>query len=328
MTSPIFTSWKPEHSALWGNVPLRLRHSLHQHELFSRPALARLIEAAPKSNYMLIETGRPNERKLWREGEIGELGGAEVIEAIDNGRIWLNLLRVNEIDPRYGKLLDEIFAELEGHVPGLKTFKRINGILISSPRAQVYYHFDTAGQTLWQIAGSKRVYLYPAAPPFLTPESLENVTLYNNETGIKYEPWYEDFATCMELKPGDMAQWPLNMPHRIENADELSVSMTIEYYTADIRRRMFVNGANGLLRERLKLSPTRNVSGPAFWAKTAVYAAASKGGLLTRARSKRRPITFQLDAAFLAKPSPVTNKQPGANAVAQAEPEAHIVAGD
>ena len=320
MVSPIFTAWQPEHGALWGNVPLRLRHSLNQHELFSRPALARLIEKAPKSNYMLIETGRPNERKLWREGEIGRIGGDQVIEAIGRGRIWLNLLRVNEIDPRYGKLLDEIFAELEGHVPGLKTFKRINGILISSPRAQVYYHFDTAGQTLWQIHGSKRVYLYPPAPPFLTPESLENVILYNNETGIKYEPWYEDYATCMTLNPGEMAQWPLNMPHRIENDDELSVSMTIEYFTTDIRRRMFVNGANGILREKLKLDPARNVSGPAFWAKTAMYAAAAKGGLLTRERSKRRPITFQLDEAFLAGPSPSTVKQ--------AEPATHAVGDD
>ncbi len=320
MVSPIFTAWQPEHAALWGNVPLRLRHSLHQHELFSRPALAELIEKAPKSNYMLIETGRPNERKLWREGEIGGIGGDQVIEAIGRGRIWLNLLRVNEIDPRYGKLLDEIFAELEGRVPGLKTFKRINGILISSPRAQVYYHFDTAGQTLWQIHGSKRVYLYPPAPPFLTPESLENVILYNNETGIKYEPWYEDYATSMTLNSGEMAQWPLNMPHRIENDDELSVSMTIEYFTADIRRRMFVNGANGILREKLKLDPARNVSGPAFWAKTAMYAAAAKGGLLTRERSKRRPITFQLDEAFLAGPS--------SGAVRQAEPATQAVGGD
>jgi len=334
MPSPIFTAWQPEHTALWRNVPLRLKHRLHEHELFSRPALAQLIEAAPRSNYMLIETGRPNERKLWREGEISGLAGDKVIEAIAGGRIWLNLLRVNEIDPRYGELLDEIFAELEDRVPGLATFKRINGILISSPRAQVYYHFDTADQTLWQIAGSKRVYLYPPAPPFLTPESLENVILYNNETGIRYEPWYEDYATWMELKAGEMAQWPLNMPHRIENDDELSVSMTIEYFTTDIRRRMFVNGANGLLRERLKMRPARNTSGPAFWAKTAMYAAASKGGLLTRERSKRRPIAFQLDDAFLAGPAaaanerPATSEQPSAAAVVRKEPKASVFGGD
>lgn len=295
MSLPIFTSWEPKHSALWGNVPLRLTHRLHQHELFSRAALARLIEAAPKENYMLVETGGRGERKLWREGTIGDLSGAAVIEAIARGRIWLNLLRVNEIDPRYGTLLDDIFAELEERIPGFKTFKRINGILISSPRAQVYYHFDTAGQTLWQIEGSKRVYVYPPAPPFLTPQSLENVILFNNETGIAYEQWYDDHATCIDLGPGDMAQWPLNAPHRVDTSDQLSISMTIEYYTTDIRRKMIVNGANGILRDRLKITPGSGSSGLDVWAKTAVYAAAAKTGLLNRERSKRRPITFRLD---------------------------------
>ena len=75
------------------------------------------------------------------------------------------------------------------------------------------------------------------------------------------------------------------------------------FNTTDIRRNLFVNGANGLLRDKLKLKPQRTVSGPALWAKTAVYAAAAKGGLLKRGRSKRRPITFTLDRDFLAKPA-------------------------
>ena len=79
--------------------------------------------------------------------------------------------------------------------------------------------------------------------------------------------------------------------------------MTIEYFTTDIRRNLFVNGANGLLRDKLKVKPTRTVSGPSLWAKTAVYAAASKSGLLKRGRKQRRPITFTLDKEFLAKPA-------------------------
>ncbi len=296
MNSPILTSWQPTHGRLWGNVPFRLEHRLHQHELFSRPALEQLIERAPPSNYMLVETGSPGQKKLWREGQIGKVPGGAVIEAIAQGRFWLNLLRVNEFDSRYQALLDQIFAELEERVPGFATFKRINGILISSPRAQVYYHFDTSGQTLWQIQGSKRVYLYPAAPPFLEPESLEKVILYNNETGIKYEPWYEDYASCIDLRPGEMAQWPLNTPHRVENADALSVSMTIEYSTKDIRRAVLLNGANGILRQKLKVQPTRNLHGLSFWTKTAVYAGVAKSGVLKRERNKRRPLTFQLDA--------------------------------
>ena len=88
---------------------------------------------------MLVHVGGRGEEKEWREGDFGGLSGREVIESIAHGRMWLNLLRVHEIDRRYGDLLDSIFDEIQGHVPGYRTFNRINGILISSPAAQVYY---------------------------------------------------------------------------------------------------------------------------------------------------------------------------------------------
>ena len=64
------------------------------------------------------------------------------------GRLWINLLHVNEIDSRYNALLDQIFAEAAAHVSGLATFSCMNDILISSSGAQVYYHFGLFGQSL------------------------------------------------------------------------------------------------------------------------------------------------------------------------------------
>ena len=106
-------------------------------------------------------------------------------------------LHVNEVDRRYEELLNTIFAEVEERVPGYATFSRINGILISSPGAQVYYHFDACGQSLWQIEGKKRVYLYPPVSPFLTPENMEHVAVYRDEVGIAYEPWFD--GICRRL---------------------------------------------------------------------------------------------------------------------------------
>lgn len=297
MERPIFTEWTHAQTQLWGHVPLLLRHRLHEHKLFSREALASLIENYPPEHYMLVHMGAQGERRLWREGKCGDLSGAQVIDAIAKGRMWLNLIRVNEVDPRYGDLLDDLFEEIGQHVPGDATFKRINGILISSPLAQVYYHFDTSGQSLWQIEGAKRVYLYPAVPPFLTEQALEDVCLYHNETGISYEPWFDEHATVYELGPGEMMHWPLNMPHRIENLDNLSISMTCEYSTAAIQRRMVLNSANGILRHSLHLKPERNLSGLSYWAKLALYGAVKKSGMLEQKRRERRPVTFRLDPA-------------------------------
>jgi hypothetical protein len=285
--------WQPRHALVWGNQPLRLTHRLHEHPLFSRDSLGSLIEDYPAGKYMLVKVGAPGQEKEWREGDFGSLSGKQVITAIEHGRMWLNLLHVHEVDSRFSKLLDEIFGQLEEFMPLYRTYNRLCGILISSPQAQVYYHFDTAGQSLWQIEGSKRVYVYPPSPPFLQRHELESVCLYNNETNIHFENWYDEYASVFTLKPGQMLTWPLNSPHRVENLG-FSISMTIEYAMRDIQRKVLVNGANCILREQLKFKPSNKITGPSYWAKTALWGAAKLTGVVEAKRRRRRPITFHL----------------------------------
>ena len=147
---------------------------------------------------------------------------------------------------------------------------------------------DTTGQNLWQIHGSKRVYLYPPEAPFLRDDELSDVTLYHNEVGITYERWYDEHARQFNLRPGTMVHWPLNAPHRIENGDDLSVSLTTEYYTWDIRKHTINVGAAGLLRPRI------DPNWVPFPLKAAMLLAATRTGLLNRRRSERRPVTFEL----------------------------------
>ena len=102
MTNPMLLSpWSAETPQLWGHVPMRLHHSLHTSPLFSREALAELIETYPRSHYALVNMGGQKDKRLWREGEIGNLKGVDVIEAIKNGRMWLNLRDVSALDQRY-----------------------------------------------------------------------------------------------------------------------------------------------------------------------------------------------------------------------------------
>jgi hypothetical protein len=299
MTNPIFTSWKPEHTASWAAEPLCLQHRLSSDPLFSREALAELIDGYPRQHYSLVEMGpQGSNRRLWREGDIGGLRGTEVIEAISKGRMWLNMRNVSAVDKRYRDVLDQIFEEVRSHVPGYETYNRTSGILISSPNAQVYYHMDLPGQSLWQLHGKKRVYVYPAKAPYLTPEQLEKIALYEVEVDVPYDPAYDTGAKVFEIGPGEMLHWPLNAPHRVENFDCLNVSMTTEYWTENIRRAQMVNVANGLMREKMKLAPkSRTTSGPGFWVKAALQAGVRRSGMLKKARKAKRPIEFTLDKA-------------------------------
>ena len=292
----IFTDWRDHHAELWGNAPMRLRHRVHEHDLFSNAALARLIDRYPRQHYSLVQWGQHGSSGSFREGDIGGLSGEAVIDAIASGRIWINLRNAADIDPAYGALRDEVFSELSRRLPGFQPFTTKLGILISSPNSRTLYHADLPGQSLWQIRGAKRVYVYPAAGPFLTPEKIEQVALSGVEVNMPYADWYDDHAQVFDIEPGDMLHWPLNAPHRVDNHDCLNVSMTIEWFTQDIRRTHMVTMANGILRSKLGIAPrSRAIDGPAFWTKAILQKALRDTPLVKRANKAHRKPEFRLD---------------------------------
>lgn len=298
MATQVFAEWKPEYSAQWGEAPLRVRHTLHQSPLFAMNALADLIDAYPREHYSLVHMGAQGARRFWKEGEFGGLKGPEVIEWIAQGRMWLNLRRVAEVDRRYSDLLEAAYEEIARLAPGPDMFNMSMGILISSPRAQVYYHCDLPGQALWQIHGRKKILIYPAARPFLGPENLEDIALFGIEEDVPYDPAFDAHATVLELEPGDMAHWPLNAPHRVENFDVLNVSVTTEHWSRDIQRLHKINMANGLLRHRLGITArSRAIEGPVYHAKAAMQGVVRRLGWVEKKRAARKPIEFKLDAA-------------------------------
>ena len=301
-TGKIFTTWNDTHSQLWGHQPIRLEHAMHKRPAFSMDELAKLIETYPREHYSLIKTGAKGSSRVWREGEIGELSGHQVIEAISRGGLWLNLRNVTSVDRRFRDMIDQMFAEIAGKVPGFDAPTHQAGILVSSPDAQVYYHADLPGQGLIQIAGRKRVYLYPNTPPFVRPEHLEDIALFDVEVDIPYEPWYDQHAQVIDLEPGQMLNWPLNAPHRVENLGVVNISMTVSYVSDEIRRAQILNLANGMLRHRFGYTPkSRSLRGPSFFAKQVMQKLLRDGNWVKRERAVRRAIDFRLDETDLGR---------------------------
>jgi hypothetical protein len=215
----VFTDWNDTHSELWGHQPIRLEHEMHKSAAFSMQAIEKLIDNSPREHCNLVKTGAKGSSRVWREGEIGSLGGRQVIEAISRGGLWLNIYNVGAVDPRFHQLVEQMFDELEANIPGFnRPANHQQGILVSSPDAEVYYHADLPGQALVQIAGRKRVYIYPNTPPFIRPEYLEDIALFNVEVDIPYKEWYDAHATVLDIGPGQMLSWPVNAPHRVEKS--------------------------------------------------------------------------------------------------------------
>ncbi len=293
----ILAGWDDAHSQLWGRQPIRLAHRLHQSPLFATAELARLIERYPREHYSLVLSGGVDGDRVWREGEFGTLSGDQVLSAIAAGRFWLNLRNVDRVDARYGAVLDGLCTEIAARVPPFAAKTRGAGILISSPRTEVYYHVDLPAQMLIQIAGHKRIYVYPAEAPFVTPEDLERIALFDVEVDITPEPWFDDHAARFDFEPGHLLSWPLNAPHRVENLEDVNVSMTVSYADTEIRYRQVVSRANAILRHRFGYQPkSRATVGLSFWTKALMQEMLRRGPWVKRRRRERRIVDFRLDA--------------------------------
>jgi hypothetical protein len=284
-----------EQRELWGHQTVQFRHTLPDLDLFSDGSLAKLIEtAAPKSLAIHAEGG--HDPSTWPSVRRGDATGADVLESIRGGMLWLNMVGISEWDSRFGQLADQIFAEVTVQVPGLNVVKRKLGVLVSSPRATVHYHVDVPGQAIWQVRGGKRFIIYPNTEPFLRPSELERAVRSATYGVASYQPWFDEHGVAHDLRPGDALHWPLNGPHRIENADELSVSLTSEFWTPAIRRRYAVNYGNGLLRHygwRPRSSSTDSLS---FVAKAGLTAVYRKSGLQNK-KGYQRVATMAVDPA-------------------------------
>ena len=275
----------------WNRRIVPVRHDLAQNPLFSDEALARLIEGNPQA-IREVSTMDPNreDHGSWKRASFEDMSGMEILQAVREGLLWINIAEAGSYDPRYQAIIDTLLAQLAADVPGLETFQHRIGILVSSPNARVFYHCDIPGQGLMHVRGEKTIWIYPDGDPFLPQEALERVVTGLSYEEIDYDPAFEAHATVLKLRPGMGALWPLNWPHRVVNGDSLNVSLTIEYWTDEIRRRYLVNLANGVGRHFVGWKPrSRAVSGPGFWMKAGFAAAWKFSGAKKHFSAKIKP---------------------------------------
>ena len=256
MTDHILTDWTEEKASNFNKMPQLFSHNLHQNEMFSDAGLADLLDRYPREKLDIYTMGGEGSNKdSFVHGEAKGLTGAQIMQAVHEGRLWLNMRNANDYLPDYGALTDALFAEVNARTPGLKTLKHDTSILISSPNAKVYYHFDIPYVMLWQIRGEKTAWIYPKGAPYMSDEEMEAVALQETEEEISYDPAFDEAAFKAELKPGLMANWPQMAPHRIDNGNCVNVSLSCEFMTMPGLIRANALFTNGVLRRKHGMNP-------------------------------------------------------------------------
>ncbi len=300
----ILSDWDRNAASRFGKVPLRLGHGLDR-----KPAFC--PSGAGSADRMPIRASIMGWSR--RAGPAANGAGAKAISAGSRVRAFWRPSRpgacgsICAISPPSMRAMRRCSTSCStssrARCRASSRSARIAGLLISSPHAEVYYHADLPGQMLMQIAGKKRIRIWPAEAPYLTAQQLEDIAVFDLEVGLPYDRGYDKGAQVFDLEPGQMLHWPLNGPHRVENYGMLNISLTISYQTEEIRRAETIHLANGMLRHGFGwTAKSRAISGPGFWAKVALQKAMRKTRLArahaqgaagdylpSRCRARRRP---------------------------------------
>ena len=276
-------------------------HRLPELDMFGDASLAALIEHHPEDLLHALTMGydpmtsSDNEKVVHRGAS-----GADVLEAVRRGRLWLNITNIDAVDPRFRELTDALYSGVRAQNPSFQVDETHATLLISSPGAMVYYHVDGPPSFLWHIRGRKRVWVYPAQDEtLLSRPMLEDVFAGVRQEYVPYQQSFDDKAEVFDLEPGQCAVWQQNAPHRVTNLDSFNVSLVTDHYTPEARRRARVYRANRFLRAKAHvpyrfLSPTE--TGPVAAAKVGVHKMGRVLKLDDNITKAHRSPTRQIDA--------------------------------
>ncbi len=280
------------------DAAVRFRHRLNDTGLFTDEALARLIDEQPRDRLdVLTMRKNPPGGERWTAGEANGLSGAEILEAVRTGALWVSCRRAMEMHPRYKPVFDQAIADYSREV-GVKVLSASASVLISGPQMGIFFHADAADTMLWHLRGSKTMMIYPSTEAYIPDTAMEAILLKENLSDAPYREEMDAAAETVVFHAGDAAAWPLHAPHRVLNGDSLNVSISVEYTTPQCVLTNGVLFTNGWLRRRLKAP---------VWSRPPatlhpVYSAASKGLRVVekfrKTVEKSHPRKFDVDLSY------------------------------
>src|SRR5580693_3411906 len=226
-------------------------HDLRLDERLTLASVADLADRLPRRSViadtaaqpLLVPQGGPPRGALERPGD--------VIRDLRNANAWLTLLNVED-DPGMAELMNTHLDQLEagliakrGNKRG-KMHKRVAFVFVSSPNSVTPVHFDIEHSLLMQVSGKKTV----------------SVGRWENDAARRHEfdrYWdgshgrIEDLppeAAAYTLTPGHAVYIPPGTPHWVHNGPDISLSMTLTYFTAATVRENRIEDFNSHLRRR------------------------------------------------------------------------------
>jgi hypothetical protein len=239
--------------------PFLFEHKLANHPLFTLPRLLELaLETRAKRPQELYYDAGHNVGIGTKWNEMGERPPLEeAFERIDTAGSWITIHQA-QLNPAYGAVFNECMREFET-LTGLdfKKMMRVEDalIFITSPNRTTTYHIDRECNFLLQIRGEKTIYMFDQRDKDVVPETeLEAFWAVNKNAGT-YKPELQERSTPYRLVPGNGIHIPINDPHWLQNDNNVSVSLSVNFTLKDSERANLYRANYFLRKAGLKPAP-------------------------------------------------------------------------
>jgi hypothetical protein len=230
--------------------PTEFLHRVHEDGRLELSAIADLADRLPQSvvhdiaaQPLLVPEGGPPKGALGRPGD--------VIRNLGEADSWLTLLNVED-DPEYADLMNTTLDRLEPGMLGSegKMRDRAAFIIVSSPNSVTPAHFDIEQSLLMQVSGSKILHVGRFETDAMRRYEAER---YWDGSHGRVESMPEELKT-FSLAPGRGVYIPQIVPHWVHNGPNISITMTLTYFTNTTMRKNRIENLNSRLR-RFHLTP-------------------------------------------------------------------------
>ena len=252
-----FLLWSEEDARDFGRIPQMNRHRIQELPWFSDEGLHEIVENYPRSKMRVFASGLDPENRAedWQAVDTEGASAAEILEAVRVGHLWVNLQRIDSVDPRIRELGDRLYGEIVEQCPHFKPVWWNRAFLfISSPKAMVYLHADYQPNMLWHIRGNKRIWIYPAYDERIVSHKRIEEICSGGEDDIAYKSEFDRYATAFSVSPGDTVSWPARSPHRVVNGDNFNVSLSTFHETAEDYQKVIDHCADYMIRQSFPLA--------------------------------------------------------------------------
>jgi hypothetical protein len=226
-------------------------HDLHLDERLTLASVADLADRLPRRSViadtaaqpLLVPQGGPPRGALERPGD--------VIRDLRNANAWLTLLNVEE-DPGMAELMNTQLDQLEsgmiarqGNKRG-KMHRRVAFVFVSSPNSVTPVHYDIEHSLLMQVIGQKTVSIGRFQSDAVRRREFDR---YWDGSHGRIENLPPEVA-AYTLTPGQAVYIPPGTPHWVHNGPDISLSVTLTYFTAATIRENRIEDFNSHLRRR------------------------------------------------------------------------------